>query len=211
MSSASDQNTGHHRIVIIGAGPGGICAAKKLLDLGIDDFVMLERSPKPGGTWQNNRYPGLQLDTLSVAYGFSFYRRHDWTRTYALQPEVRTYVQACIDQFGLEPHIRCNTAVTGAHWEDAKARWRLDIAGGDSVTAEIVISALGMFNEIRWPDIPGRNDFKGEVLHTAQWPEGKSVAGKRVAVIGSAASAVQMIPVLAKDVMHLDVYQRTAN
>jgi cyclohexanone monooxygenase len=209
--SAIKKSDSDYRIVVIGAGPGGVCAAKKLLDLGIDDFIVLERSPKPGGTWQNNRYPGLQLDTLSVAYGFSFYHRHDWTRTYALQPEVRTYVQACIDQFELAPYIRCNSAVTGAHWDEAKAQWRLDITGAAAITADIVISALGMFNEIRWPDIPRRDEFKGEVLHTAQWPEGKSIAGQRVAVIGSAASAVQMIPVLAQEAAHLDVYQRTAN
>jgi len=200
-----------YRIAIIGAGPGGICTAIKLLQAGHRDFVLLERAPRPGGTWQNNRYPGLQLDTLSAAYGFSFYREHDWSRTYALQPEVRTYVQACIDRFQLDPFIRCNTTVRGARWNEATAQWHVEIDGGEPVVADILISALGMFNEINWPDIPGRADFGGEMLHTAQWPEGKSLAGKRVAVIGSAASAVQMIPVLAREVGRLDVYLRTAN
>lgn len=201
----------HHRIAILGAGPGGICMAIKLREAGIEDFIILERGREAGGTWTNNRYPGLACDVPSLLYCFSFEQKVDWTRSYANQPEIKDYMQHCVEKYDVARHIRFATAVAAARWDDATARWHLATAEGDVVTADIFVSALGMFNEIQWPAVPGRERFKGEMLHTAQWPAAPDFAGKRVAVVGSAASAVQMIPEIAAQAGHLTVFQRTAN
>jgi cation diffusion facilitator CzcD-associated flavoprotein CzcO len=201
----------HHRIAILGAGPGGICMAIKLREAGIEDFIILERGSEAGGTWTNNRYPGLACDVPSLLYCFSFEQKVDWTRSYANQPEIKAYMQHCVDKYDVARHIRFNTNVDSAHWDDRAAQWRIATAGGETVTADIFVSALGMFNEIQWPAIPGLERFKGEMIHTALWPATTNLAGKRVGVVGSAASAVQMIPEIAEQAGYLTVFQRTAN
>jgi cation diffusion facilitator CzcD-associated flavoprotein CzcO len=202
---------GKVQIAIIGAGPGGICMGIKLKQAGFEDFVILERSASAGGTWANNRYPGLACDVPSHLYSYSFEPKPDWSRAYAQQAEIKTYMLHCVEKYGIGPHIRFNTNITDAAWDDDAGEWKLHTVTGDTVAADIFISALGMFNEIQWPDIPGLEEFTGEVLHTALWPAQANLQGKAVAVIGSAASAVQMIPVLAKEVRQLYVHQRTAN
>ena len=200
-----------HSIVIVGAGPSGICTAIKLREAGIEDFVLLERSSAPGGTWQNNRYPGLACDVPSHLYSFTFEQKRDWTREFSFQPEIRDYMQGIVAKHGLERAIRLNAEVRRARWDDRASEWTFTLADGSTVVGDVFVSALGMFNEIVWPDIDGLRSFAGETLHTASWPEGKSLAGKRVAVVGTAASATQMIPVIAPEVSQLYVYQRTAN
>jgi cation diffusion facilitator CzcD-associated flavoprotein CzcO len=204
-------SAGRHRIVIAGAGPGGICTAIKLKQAGVEDFVILERSSAAGGTWHNNRYPGLSCDVPSHLYSFSFEPKPDWTRAFATQPEIKDYMLHCVEKYGVAAHIRYNAAVTQAQWDEPHSQWRITTADGTTLVADYFISALGMFNEIQWPDIAGLKDFKGELIHTAAWPEGADLRGKRVAVIGSAASATQMIPEIAQEVQQLYVYQRTAN
>ncbi|WP_420467934.1 flavin-containing monooxygenase [Panacagrimonas sp.] len=198
-------------IVIVGAGVSGIATAIRLRELGIEDFVILERASGPGGTWHNYRYPGLSCDIPSHLYCFSFEQKSDWTRTHAGQEEIREYLAHCVDKYGIGPHIRYDVEVVGARWDDAARQWCLDLADGQRLHAGVFVSAIGMFNEIQRPDIEGLDDFGGQTLHSARWPDHVDLRGKRVAVIGTAASAVQMIPELAKQAARLLVYQRTAN
>ena len=209
--AGQEQSAKKYRIAIVGAGPGGICMAIKLKQAGIEDFVILERAAGAGGTWFNNRYPGLSCDIPSHLYSFSFEQKPDWSRPYAGYAEIRAYMQHCVDKYEVAPHIQFNTGIGGARWDDTQCEWHLDTTDGRSIVADVFISALGMFTEIQWPDIAGLKDFKGQLLHTALWPEGVDLRGKTVAVIGSAASAVQLIPEVAKEAIQLFVYQRTAN
>ena len=206
------QRSGRRQITIVGAGPGGICAGIKLKQAGFEDFVMLERSTNVGGTWANGRYPGLCCDTPSLLYSFTFEQKVDWTRTCARQPEIRQYMQHCVDKYGLGPHIRFNSELREARWDEDEARWVLRTTDGWTTSSDVLISGLGMFNQLRWPDIRGLEDFGRQVVHTGNWPEGGvDVSGKNVAVIGCAASATQAVPELAKDAASLVVYVRTAN
>ena len=211
QNAEQNGSAGKHRIVIGGAGPGGICMAIKLKEAGIEDFVMLERASGVGGTWFNNRYPGLSCDLPSHLYSFSFEQKLDWTRHYAYQPEIQAYMQHCVDKYGLAPHIRFNTPVVAARWDAARSEWQINTGEGAAIVADIFISAVGMFNEIRSPEIAGVENFSGQLLHTARWPEQVDLAGKTIAVIGSAASAVQLIPEIAPHADQLYLYQRTAN
>jgi cation diffusion facilitator CzcD-associated flavoprotein CzcO len=203
---------GRRHITVVGAGPGGICAGIKLKEAGFDDFVMLERSTQVGGTWANGRYPGLCCDTPSLLYSFTFEQKLDWTRMCARQPEIKQYMAGLVDKYGLAPHIRFNADLREARWDEAEAKWVLRTADGWTTSSDVVISGLGMFNRLRWPDIPGLEDFGGQAIHTGNWPEdGVDVRGKDVIVIGCAASATQAIPELAKDAGNVVVYLRTAN
>jgi cyclohexanone monooxygenase len=203
---------GRRQITIVGAGPGGICAGIKLKEAGFEDFVILERSTGVGGTWANGRYPGLCCDTPSLLYSFTFEQKLDWTRTCARQPEIRQYMQYCVDKYGLAPHIRFNSELCEARWDEGDAKWILRTTDGWATSSQVLISGLGMFNRLRWPDIPGLEDFGRRVIHTGNWPEdGVDFRGKHVAVIGCAASATQAIPEIAKDAASMVVYLRTAN
>jgi cation diffusion facilitator CzcD-associated flavoprotein CzcO len=200
------------RITIAGAGPGGICAAVKLKQAGIEDFVVLEKSHRPGGTWAKNRYPGLSCDVPSLVYSFSFAQKIDWSRPFATQSEILAYMAEVVDAFDLAPHIRYGTEIREARWDDEGCAWRISTHEGWSTASDVLISAIGMFNRLRWPAIPGLDDFAETTVHSGAWPEGDlDLRGKAVAVIGSAASAVQMIPEIAAEATTLDVYQRTAN
>jgi cation diffusion facilitator CzcD-associated flavoprotein CzcO len=203
---------GRRRITIAGAGPGGLCTAIKLKQAGIEDFVILEKSGRPGGTWSRNRYPGLSCDVPSLMYSFSFEQKVDWARPFATQPEILEYMTEIVDRYELAPHIRLHSEIRQARWDDARSAWRITTSEGWTTSSDVLVSALGMFNRLRWPDIPGFEDFAGLTVHSGAWPEdGVDLRGKAIAVIGSAASAVQMIPPLADEASRLDVYQRTAN
>jgi cation diffusion facilitator CzcD-associated flavoprotein CzcO len=204
-------DTSHVHVAVIGAGPGGIATAVRLLEAGIDDFVILEKAAGVGGTWWNNRYPGLECDVPSHLYSFSFALKPDWSKPYAGQPEILDYMQKVVADFGLWPFIRCNTKVVAATWDEAAARWTLRTEGGDEVIAAAVVSSQGMFGELHWPDIAGRESFEGTAFHSGAWRTDLSLEGLRVAVIGSAASAVQFVPEIAKTAGRVHVYQRSAN
>jgi cation diffusion facilitator CzcD-associated flavoprotein CzcO len=209
---ASRSRSGRRRrVAIIGAGPGGICTGVRLLEAGHHDFVILEKAPGVGGTWWHNRYPGAECDVKSHLYSFSFALNPEWSRPYARQPEIRAYLEDCVERFGLEPYLRLGTEVRSARWDEADALWRLTVDPGEEIEAEVVVSALGMFGAPVVPDIPGLDTFAGTVFHSARWDETHDLAGERVAVIGSAASAVQLIPEIAPEVGHLSVFQRSAN
>ncbi len=199
------------RVAIVGAGPGGICTGVQLLARGHDDFVILERAPGIGGTWFHNRYPGAECDIKSHLYSFSFAPNPGWSRRYARQPEIKAYLEDVVDRFGLRPHIRLGTSVQTMRWDDDASVWHITVDDGEVVDAEIVVSAIGMFGEPVVPEVPGLDRFEGKLFHSAQWADDHDLTGERVAVIGSAASAVQLIPEIAPIVASLDVYQRTAN
>jgi cation diffusion facilitator CzcD-associated flavoprotein CzcO len=198
------------RIAIIGAGPGGISSAVRLREAGFTDVVIYEKADGVGGTWWNNHYPGLECDVPSHAYSFSFALKPDWSKPYARQPEIQAYLAEVVDRFDLWPLIRVGTPIRSAHWDDTSSTWRLVTAQGDEHTADVLISSQGMFGQLRWPDIDGRDTFAGRSFHSGAWPK-ESLAGRRVAVIGSAASAVQFVPEIATEVEHLVLFQRSAN
>src|SRR5688572_12338148 len=187
-------------LVIIGAGFSGIGTAIKAVEAGIDDLEILEKGEDVGGTWYWNTYPGVAVDIPSPSYQFSFEQMSDWSRLYAPGDELKAYAEHCVDKYGIRPHFRFNTKVTSATFDDDAHMWRLGTEAGDEITARFVIGATGIFNEPRLPEIEGVGDFRGETLHTARWDHGISMKGKRVGIIGTGASAVQVIPAIAPEV-----------
>ena len=211
MTSTDTNPRTRKRIAVIGAGPGGLCTGIQLKRAGFDNFVILEKSGGVGGTWWHNRYPGAACDVQSHLYSFSFEPKDDWSRPFAPQPEILRYMEHCAAKYGLEPHLRLNTALRSARWDDAESVWQLSTDTGEELTADVVVSALGMFNELHWPEIAGMDEFEGKIFHSARWDHAHDLSGETVGVIGSAASAVQFVPEIAKEVGQLYLYQRTAN
>lgn len=199
------------RVAIIGAGPGGLCMASRLRDAGFDDITILEKGNGVGGTWYHNRYPGCACDIPSHLYSFSFEPKVDWSRPYAPQPEIRAYFEQFAEKYDLLQHCRFGAEVESAVWSDEQARWTLGLANGESVEAEIVISALGMFNDLSEPVIEGLDAFEGTRFHSARWNWDHDLSGETVGVIGSAASAVQFVPEIVKQAGQVYLFQRTAN
>jgi cation diffusion facilitator CzcD-associated flavoprotein CzcO len=199
------------KIAIIGAGPGGLCMAIELRKAGIEDFVILEKGSGVGGTWRHNTYPGLSCDVRSHLYSFSFEPKRDWTRPYPDQPEILAYLEQVAARYEIGSHLRTQTEIRSARWDEGHALWELFTAEGERIEAQIVVSAMGMFNELQWPEIPGLRDFRGTLFHAARWNHAHDLRGGHVAVIGSAATAVQMIPEVARLAGQLYVYQRSAN
>ena len=208
MSRKADRRM---RIAIIGAGPGGLCMGILLLRAGFDDFVILERNAGLGGTWYHNRYPGCACDIPSYLYSFSFEPKPDWSGPYASQPEILAYLEHCADKYGLRPHCRFGDGVRRAVWDETSATWSLTTEAGEAYEAEAIVSAVGMFNELVMPDIEGLDRFEGTSFHSARWDEGHDLAGRRVGVIGSAASAIQLVPEIVKTAKHVTLFQRTTN
>jgi cation diffusion facilitator CzcD-associated flavoprotein CzcO len=196
-------------VLVIGAGPGGICAGITLARAGIPDFAIVEKAAGVGGTWWHNRYPGAECDVQSHLYSFSFEPKPDWSRPYSGQVEIREYVEHVAREHGMLPYCHFNREVESLRWDESAAVWRVVMASGQRIAARFVISAIGMFNDIALPDVPGLGDFAGTLFHTARWQDGHDLAGERVALIGSAASAVQTAPEIAPIVARLDLYQRT--
>lgn len=205
------ETTRAFRVAIIGAGPGGIAMGVRLREAGIHEFVILERCDSIGGTWSRNRYPGLACDIASHFYSFSFAPKPDWSRPFAEQPEILAYLEEVVAQFGLTPHLRLGTQVDAAEWDETEARWRLTTGDGNTVVAQAVVASPGMFGELRYPNVAGMDTFAGRSFHTGDWPSGHSLADERVAIIGSAASAVQLLPRAAKVARQVHIFQRSAN
>jgi cation diffusion facilitator CzcD-associated flavoprotein CzcO len=196
-------------VAVVGAGFSGIGAAIGLQRAGFERFVVLEDGDGVGGAWHFNRYPGLAVDMPSFSYQFSYRQRPDWSRVYAPRSELKAYAEHCVDHYGLRDRIRFNAKVTGAEWDDGERAWRLHNGGGDPVTARHVIAATGVLTQPRRPEIAGLEDFAGTTMHTARWDDSVDLRGRRVAVIGTGASAVQVIPSIAPHVAQLTVFQRT--
>jgi cation diffusion facilitator CzcD-associated flavoprotein CzcO len=198
----------HHRVAIIGSGFSGLGMAIRLKQAGIDDFVVLERASDLGGTWRDNTYPGCQCDVESNLYSYSFAPSPTWSRTYAPQAEIWDYLRACAEKFGLGPHIRYQHEVSSATWDGAAALWRLDTAGGP-FSADVLVAAAGPLSEPSVPAIPGLSEFPGPQFHSAVWDHGVDLTGKRVAVVGTGASAIQFVPRIQSTVAQLYLFQRT--
>jgi cation diffusion facilitator CzcD-associated flavoprotein CzcO len=198
-----------HDILIVGSGFSGLGMAIRLKQAGIDDFAVLERADEVGGTWQANTYPGCACDVPSHLYSFSFAPNPEWTQTYSPQPEIWDYLRRCADEFGVRPHIHTDCAVESATWLEAERRWEVETTQG-VYRARVVIAGMGPLTEPKIPDLPGLEDFEGEAWHSARWNHDYDLAGKRVASIGTGASAIQYVPAIAKTVEKLHVFQRTA-
>lgn len=198
-----------HEVVVIGGGFSGIGVAIGLQKAGIDDFLVIEEGDGVGGAWHWNTYPGVAVDIPSFSYQFSFDQRTSWSRVYAPGAELKAYAEDCVDKHGLRPRIRLSTSVTSATWDEESQLWRLETDGGHEVAARFVVTATGVLTKPQTPDVPGLDDFAGTTMHTARWDPSVSLAGKRVAIIGTGASALQIIPAIAPEVEQLVVFQRT--
>ncbi len=199
------------RIAIMGAGPGGLCMGIKLKEAGFDNFVLLEKGDGVGGTWRHNQYPGCACDIPSLLYSFSFEMKRDWSRPYAPQPEILEYMERCAEKYGILPHCRFQSGVRSAIWDDESGVWALELDSGATLEADLVVSAVGMFNELSYPEIKGLDSFEGKKFHSARWDWDHDLSGKSVGVIGSAASAVQFVPEIVKEAGQVHLFQRTAN
>ncbi len=195
-------------VAILGAGAGGIAMGVALRRAGFD-FTIYEKSDGVGGTWRDNTYPGAACDVPSHLYSYSFAPNPGWSRTYATQPEILAYLERVADDFALRPHVRTNTAISAAEWDDATQTWQLRAASGETFTADVLVSALGMLNVPFIPEIPGLESFRGRAFHSSRWDHSRSLAGERVASIGTGASAIQYVPSIVEEVDHLDVFQRS--
>ena len=195
--------------LIVGAGFSGIGTAIKLDQQGFGDYVIVEAGDGVGGTWHWNTYPGIAVDIPSFSYQFSFEQRPDWSRTYARGKELKAYAEHCADKYGIRPKIRFNTKVLSVEFDDERALWRVQLDPGGEVTARFVVNASGVLTVPKPPDIDGVDSFDGVTIHTARWDHDQDLTGKRVGVIGTGASAVQLIPEIAPIVKNLTVFQRT--
>ncbi|MEU7279218.1 NAD(P)/FAD-dependent oxidoreductase [Streptomyces sp. NPDC045431] len=201
----------HVRVAVIGSGFGGLGAAVRLRREGITDFVVLERADSVGGTWRDNSYPGCACDVPSHLYSFSFAPNPDWPRTFSGQQHIRAYLEHVTDTFRLRPHLRFRHEVKMMTWDNDALRWKIETSRG-TLTADVVVSATGPLSDPKIPDIPGLASFEetgGRVFHSARWDHDYDLAGKRVAVIGTGASAIQIVPSIQPKVGRLTLFQRT--
>jgi cation diffusion facilitator CzcD-associated flavoprotein CzcO len=198
-----------YRVVVIGAGFGGIGMAIALKGAGIDDFVVLDRADDLGGIWRDNSYPGLTCDIPSLLYSFSF-RPWRWTRRYPARAEILAYLHALVDEHDLGSHLHFGCGVAAADFDQPGAAWNLTLADGRVLQAAAVICAVGQLGRPALPGIDGRDAFAGKSWHSGRWNHDVDLTGKRVAVVGTGASAIQFVPEIAKVAGHVDVYQRSA-
>lgn len=196
-------------VAIIGAGFSGIGTAIALDKAGIHDFLILEAGDGYGGVWHWNTYPGVAVDIPSFSYQFSYEQRPDWSRSYAPGHELKSYAVHCADKYGLHARTRFGTLVEEAAWDNARDCWRLRTATGSEITARYLVNGSGPLNIPKLPDIAGVETFSGTTMHTARWDHSAELEGKRIAVIGTGASAVQVIPEIAPIAAQLTVFQRT--
>jgi len=200
----------HVELAIVGAGFGGLCLAIKLLEAGIQDFVVLEKGDEVGGTWRDNTYPGAECDVQSHLYSYSFEGKPDWSQRYAGWREIQQYILGTTEKYGLRSYIRFGTEVAGAYFDVATARWTVRLKDGDTLAARHLVLATGPLHVPQLPRIKGLERFQGKVFHSARWDHGYDLAGKRVASIGTGGSAIQYCPEIAPRVERLHVFQRTA-
>ncbi|MBO0855609.1 MAG: NAD(P)/FAD-dependent oxidoreductase, partial [Nocardia sp.] len=199
----------HVHILIVGSGFSGLGLAIRLSEQGRRDYLVIERGGDVGGTWRDNTYPGAACDVPSQLYSYSFAPNPEWTRSFSRQPEIQKYIQGVADRSGVRERHIFDCEMTGARWNSERAHWEVSTSKG-AFTTDILVSAVGALCEPNLPDIKGINDFGGEIFHSARWNHDSDLTGKRVAVIGTGASAIQIVPAIAPQVAHLDVYQRTA-
>jgi cation diffusion facilitator CzcD-associated flavoprotein CzcO len=197
------------RIVIVGAGFGGIAVAAALVRAGFDDLVLLEKGDRIGGVWRDNTYPGCGCDVPAPLYSYSFAPNPLWSRRFPPRREILGYLQDFADRRGLLPRVRLNARVVDAAWDEATGRWRVRTADGDEIVADVLIPAVGQLSNPVVPALKGAGRFEGPAVHTARWPEGLTVDGLNVGVIGTGASAIQLVPAIAGRAGRVTVFQRT--
>jgi cation diffusion facilitator CzcD-associated flavoprotein CzcO len=202
-----------HEVVIVGTGFSGIGAAIKLKEAGIEDFVIFDKAEEVAGTWRENTYPGCACDVPSHMYSFSFEQNPDWSEMYAPQPEIRAYLEGVTDKYGVRPHLRMGFRALSASWDEAAGLWHCVGEGADGreeLTARFLISGIGGLHVPAKPHLQGLEGFEGPAFHSAEWDHSVDLKGKKVAVIGTGASAIQFVPAISREVGQLDLYQRTA-
>ena len=198
------------RVAVIGADPAGLAAGHELLADGFTNLTVFEATDAVGGTWHIHTYPGLACDVWAHSYSFSYRPNPDWSHSFVEQPEIEAYLQRCASEFGLDEHIRLNTRIRSARYQD-NGVWSLESTDGESFEADVIINAMGNQHTPLFPDVPGTETFQGSSFHATRWNHDVDLKGKKVVLVGSAASAVQVVPEIARVVGHLTVLQRSAN
>jgi cation diffusion facilitator CzcD-associated flavoprotein CzcO len=196
-------------VVIVGTGFSGLGMAIQLRKEGREDFVILEKATDVGGTWRDNTYPGCACDIPSHMYSFSFEQNPGWSRAYSPQPEIWAYMRGVADKYDLRRFIRFDQEMTGARWDSDEARWHVSAASGDEFVGRFLVAGVGALHLPQIPELPGIEKFQGASFHSAQWDHDYDLKGKKVAVVGTGASAVQFVPEIAQDVAKLSLFQRT--
>lgn len=199
------------RVAIVGAGASGLCMAIGLKQAGFESFTIFEKSDGVGGTWRDNAYPGAGCDVPSHVYSFSFAPNPEWSKIFSPQPEILAYFEDCARRFGLLSHCRFRTAIASASFEEKAGVWRLRTSDGEEFAAEVLVSGVGQLSRPFYPPLPGLEDFGGKTFHSARWDHDYDLAGKRVAVIGNGASAVQFVPYVAASAAKMSLFQRSNN
>jgi cyclohexanone monooxygenase len=200
----------HRRIAVIGTGPAGIAAGRELLRQGFTDLTIIDSQDGPGGTWRLHTYPGLACDVWAHSYTFTYAPNPDWSANFVSQPEILSYLERCTSEFGLDPCLLLDTRIVAAYLQDDLS-WQLRTEGSESLSFDVVINAMGNQHTPLYPDVPGMDSFVGPSFHGTRWDHDVDLSNKRVAVVGSAASAVQIVPEVAKQAAHLTVLQRSPN
>ncbi|WP_284750566.1 flavin-containing monooxygenase [Amycolatopsis sp. RTGN1] len=201
--------TERFKVVIVGTGFSGLGQAIQLEKAGIRDYVILEKATEVGGTWRDNSYPGCACDVQSHMYSFSYEQNPDWSRSFSPQPEIFEYLKGVADKYRLREKIRFGVELTGAHWDEKERRWTATTKDGREFVAQFLVSGVGGLHIPQVPELPGIAKFKGQTWHSAQWNHEYDLRGKKVAVVGTGASAVQFVPKIAPDVAELTLFQRT--
>jgi cation diffusion facilitator CzcD-associated flavoprotein CzcO len=196
-------------VVIIGAGASGLCMAVELKRAGYDRITIIEKSNRVGGTWNDNRYPGAGCDVMSHLYCYSFEPNSEWSRRFPLQPEIQRYFEMCADKYDLYRHIRFGTEIASASFDDKRGEWTVRTTTGEQIIARVLVSGTGQLNRPHVPELSHLATFRGKAFHSARWGSDEDVVSKRLALIGSGASAIQIVPEIAKRATHLSVFQRT--
>ena len=208
--SGANGNRPDLSFAIVGGGFGGVGMGARLRQEGYERFEIFERAESVGGVWRANTYPGAACDVPSHLYSFSFAPAHHWSRRYAPQPEILRYLEECVERFALEPHLRLGTEVSTAEFDPASGRWTLTTAGGERRSFDVLVTACGQLSVPDVPPIDGRETFAGPAFHSADWDHEVDLAGRRVAVIGTGASAIQFVPEIAPRADRTTIYQRSA-
>lgn len=198
------------RIAVIGAGFGGLAAVIELKRAGFDDIVVLEKGDDVGGVWRENTYPGAACDVPSPFYSFSFEPNPRWPRRFSRQPAILDYMRGIAEKYDVRRHVRFGTEVAGARFDDTSGSWAVELGDGTTLEVDVLVSAVGQLSRPGFPEIPGRDTFAGESFHSAEWRHDVDLTGKRVAVIGTGASAIQFVPEIQPDVAQLTLFQRSA-
>ncbi len=201
--------TPDYEVVIIGAGFGGIGAGVELQRKGISDFIIIEKWGAVGGTWHANKYPGVAVDIPTFIYSFSYEQKTSWSSLFTPGAELEEYANEMVDKYNLRQRLRLNTTVSSNEFDEANNLWRILLDGGEVITARFVINACGGLEQPKMPEIDGLDSYKGKLMHTALWDNDFDLEGKRVAVIGTGATSLQLVPAIAPEVGHLTVFQRT--